>query len=404
MDKLRVRAYNVRFGDAILVSVPEKTKSGAKSMKHIFIDFGNVLAGGGGQDDVFGPIIKNVVEVLGGKPLDLYVMTHEHMDHIQGLPYCSRNFFTGDKKLRDTLKARYAWITGSSGDGYYEKHPKAKKKKELFLSLYNQIQSYLNAAGGDFGSKVDILMANNNPRSTQDCVNYLKRLSQKPSFIHREFKVKGHHPFKEAKFEIWAPEEDTSEYYSKHSPMALGAFGGEQLDSVGQGGVPELLPPRGVDAGAFYELVESRRQFLGNLLAIDKAANNTSIVFKLSWRDWNLLFTGDAEERSWALMQEKKVLKPVHFLKIGHHGSHNGTPGDDLLDVILPKTRSDRRKRVALVSTWEDTYGGIPHEPTLNDVAERCDDVIQVHKKTKPGEFVDIEFPASGNKYSVTYP
>ena len=44
-------------------------------------------------------------------------------------------------------------------------------------------------------------------------------------------------------------------------------------------------PPAGVDAGAFYRLVESRRDGLvDNLLAIDKAKNNSGIVFCLEWR------------------------------------------------------------------------------------------------------------------------
>jgi hypothetical protein len=54
-----------------------------------------------------------------------------------------------------------------------------------------------------------------------------------------------------------------------------------------------------VDAGAFYDLVESRRRgFEDNLLAIDAANNNTSVVLLLEWRGWRLLFPGDAEVRS----------------------------------------------------------------------------------------------------------
>jgi len=68
MDKLRVRAYNVRFGDAILVSVPDKTSAGVKKMRHILIDVGNALGGKneGGLDTVFEPVVKNILEVLDG--------------------------------------------------------------------------------------------------------------------------------------------------------------------------------------------------------------------------------------------------------------------------------------------------------------------------------------------------
>ena len=51
MSKLRVRAYNVRFGDAILVSVPEKRGS-REVTRTILIDVGNVLSGCGGEDSV----------------------------------------------------------------------------------------------------------------------------------------------------------------------------------------------------------------------------------------------------------------------------------------------------------------------------------------------------------------
>src|SRR3712207_7480481 len=33
------------------------------------------------------------------------------------------------------------------------------------------------------------------------------------------------------------------------------------------------------------------------------------------------------------------VLEPVHFLKVAHHGSHNGTPDGEILDAILPPRR-----------------------------------------------------------------
>jgi hypothetical protein len=40
MDALRVRVYNVRFGDAILVSVPDKAPGGSPELRHILIDVG----------------------------------------------------------------------------------------------------------------------------------------------------------------------------------------------------------------------------------------------------------------------------------------------------------------------------------------------------------------------------
>jgi len=82
-DCLRVRMYNVLFGDAILVSLFEGGEA-----RHILIDVGNVT-GVGGDTDVFRPVIDDVLAELNGSPLDLYVMTHEHMDHVKGLLYAN---------------------------------------------------------------------------------------------------------------------------------------------------------------------------------------------------------------------------------------------------------------------------------------------------------------------------
>jgi beta-lactamase superfamily II metal-dependent hydrolase len=133
--------------------------------------------------------------------------------------------------------------------------------------------------------------------------------------------------------------------------------------------VADPPPPPGVDVGAFLALVDARRNgVVDNLLAIDRAANNTSIVFALEWRGWRLLFAGDAEERSWKTMAREGVLAPVHFLKVSHHG----TPTDANFDAILPAVSPDNRPRQAVISTWRDTYNGIPHTPTNTRLAERA--------------------------------
>jgi beta-lactamase superfamily II metal-dependent hydrolase len=144
--------------------------------------------------------------------------------------------------------------------------------------------------------------------------------------------------------------------------------------------------------GAFLGLVGARRSgAIDNLFEIDKAANNTSIVFALEWRGWRLLFAGDAEIRSWKTMAREGVLKPVHLLKVSHHGSHNGTPADDIFEAILPATAPDNRPRQAVISTWEDTYPGIPHSPTNTRLAERATLHSTLDQRDDP--FYEVSFP-----------
>jgi hypothetical protein len=147
-----------------------------------------------------------------------------------------------------------------------------------------------------------------------------------------------------------------------------------------------------VDIGAFLRLLEARRGGIAdNLLAIDKAANNTSVVFALEWRGWRLLFAGDAEIRSWKTMARENVLKPVHFLKVSHHGSHNGTPADEIFDAILPQAPPDNRDRSAAISTWTETYPGIPHKPTNDRLSARAS--LQSTLDDTDQLFYEIDFP-----------
>lgn len=367
-NRLRVRVYNVRFGDAILIIVPDRDPaSGEFTRRTILIDVGNSLTKAGGADDVFRPVVQDIVKQLHGRPLDLYVMTHEHLDHVQGLHYAERKVFeTG--WLKNQLKVDTAWFTASSARDYYDRHPEAKRKKQALTEAYERIAAHLrgNPAAQPFQTLLDI----NNPRSTKDCVDYLRELApeERTHFVYRGFDLTGKHPFREAHFEIWAPEEDTSHYYPKLTPMALEA--GARASGVGPGSI--LVPPSGVDAGAFYDLVESRAQgFSDNLLAIDKAANNTSLVLMLEWRGWRLLFAADAQLKSWRTMDDKGVLRPVHYLKVSHHGSHNGTPAASVLDKVLPLPTGGTKKGRAVISTWEEQYGGIPHEPTNDKLRAR---------------------------------
>jgi hypothetical protein len=402
MDTLRVRAYNVLFGDAILISVPDRNPSGEVMTRHILIDVGNVLATQGGVDSVFKPVVENILEELDGQPLGLYVMTHEHMDHVQGLLYAARNLYSqSPDELRMMLHTQYAWLTASAAPNYYEDHPSAKQK----LQIYESIETYLNFSAQPLPPAIQTLMLNNNPRSTADCVEYLRHLADDTSYVYRGFDITGRHPFQEARLEIWAPEEDTTAYYGRFAPMTLGVT---QSAGSEQPTLSDVIPPPGVDAGAFYNLVAMRRGYVDNLLAIDQAANNSSVVFYLEWRNWRLLFTGDAEERSWKEMDKNHLLRPIHFLKVSHHGSHNGTPDSDLLDKLLPLPRPDQQQRYALVSTFPNeehpqdyVYNNVPDQDTLKALydansaeppyKQRCDQLYDF-KAVPPGGFVDIKF------------
>src|SRR5262249_21678040 len=153
---------------------------------------GNVLGGSGGIDTVFKPVVEDIRNVLGGRPLDLYVMTHEHMDHVQGL------YFASAQHQLD-LDVDYAWLTASSAKDYYDHHPEAKKRLAAYRAAYLGIERFLAADPAVRTLMIQALMLNNDPRNTEQCVNFLRDLAKtKTSYIHRGCDLKGTHPFREA--------------------------------------------------------------------------------------------------------------------------------------------------------------------------------------------------------------
>ena len=89
----------------------------------------------------------------------------------------------------------------------------------------------------------------------------------------------------------------------------------------------------------------------------------------LEWQGWRLLFTGDAEKRSWRTMDKQGMVGPVHFLKVSHHGSSTGLPPAEILDKLLPKTPPPAKRGRGAVSTYPNTYPGVPDKDTLDRLA-----------------------------------
>lgn len=404
MAALKARLYNVLFGDAILVQVPDRDAAGRETIRHILIDVGNAPSKEGADNAVHPIVVEDVLEVLDGRPLDLYVMTHEHLDHVEGLRYADQHGVNAGK-VKARLDVQYAWFTASADPTYYDagRHDDAKKQLDALRATYAEIARRMTALPAATQADLGGILANNDARGTRAYVDWLLDLAptSRTSWVYRGMPAKAlKHPFREAKFRIWAPEEDTSEYYGRLAPMA--AAPGSATGAATTGG-PEPLPPRGVDAGAFHRLVQARQSGLvENLLAIDKAANNTSVVFSLAWRGWKLVFAGDAEVKSWKIMQREKAIEPVHFLKVSHHGSHNGTPGDELLDALLPMTPTDGRPRRAYISSHKNTYPGIPHAETDDRLRRRGVEVRSTNELPtlsasasvpKDQRYLEIAFP-----------
>ena len=103
--------------------------------------------------------------------------------------------------------------------------------------------------------------------------------------------------------------------------------------------------------------------------------NQASIVLSLTYKSFDMLFTGDLEKEAEEKVVEyietgqKKLLLPDKYevLKVGHHGSKSGT-SEELLKVVQPD--------IALISAGENNRYGHPHAETIKRLKNAGSEMI----------------------------
>jgi beta-lactamase superfamily II metal-dependent hydrolase len=78
-DPIRIRMYNVGFGDCFLLFIPE-----TRGYKKIAIDCGSLKNNGHTIEEIGNQLINDVRDKDGVARIDVLVMSHRHADHISG--------------------------------------------------------------------------------------------------------------------------------------------------------------------------------------------------------------------------------------------------------------------------------------------------------------------------------
>ena len=108
--------------------------------------------------------------------------------------------------------------------------------------------------------------------------------------------------------------------------------------------------------GDIYQLGEMKLTILYPDFAIAmsmKNINNSSIVFRLDYKDHSFLFTGDAEIQAERILANLDSLLNVDVLKVGHHGSSTSSIMS-MVNHVSPK--------YAVISVGENNRYGHPSE------------------------------------------
>lgn len=152
-------------------------------------------------------------------------------------------------------------------------------------------------------------------------------------------------------------------------------------------GLPEGQAVRTVCAGEMITYGEAEFRVLAPLEDLE-STNENSLVYKLSYKDFSMLFCGDIEEKAESLLLDAygDTLR-ADVLKVPHHGSASAT-GDGLLEAVQP--------RYAIISSGEDR-NLLPRNETL----KRLDDHgIEIFRTDENGSVAVLTDGAEAKIYT----
>ena len=397
---IRVRMYNVGFGDCFLLSLfyPSDVPDGprpARAERHVLFDFGSTRSPRSRQK------MTTVAEQLAldcGGSLDGFVLSHRHKDHLSAFGVKATRAVIAS--LEPKLIVR-AWTEDPDlpRDAGQPTPPELEERAEdamLLASLFDgqdlaaRVRDRAEAAGR--GGRTDLVELAEDEVANADAVAELDRLA---AATDREYltstpadgatvtisKLEDHLPGVKIRVlgpprpAAWPPvakqAAESAEYWLGAADRVARLFTEPQGDiAVAPGTARWILDQLQSD---------EQRQVAALVRWLDDALNNTSVILLVEIGEHRLLFGGDAqiENWSWALDRAKTdpdlatALGSVDLYKVGHHGSRNGTPKSL---VAMWQGRPAGTPLLSMMSTKQGVHGHgdnvVPRPPLVQALSE----------------------------------
>lgn len=131
-----------------------------------------------------------------------------------------------------------------------------------------------------------------------------------------------------------------------------------------------------LDSGVRIEVLNPTEQLITEIRSGGSVLNANSVVVRLSYGDFAMIFTGDAEFETEVEMMKRGGTLRAQVLKIGHHGSRHATSGK-FIDTVGAEA--------AIISCGGDNKYGHPSPAVLDRLREKK---VQVYRTDLHGEIV----------------
>ncbi|MES0175369.1 hypothetical protein [Mesorhizobium sp. M0006] len=364
---IRIRMYNVGFGDCFLIFLPT-----ARGEKKVAIDCGSLKNKEHTIGEISDLLIEDVREADGVARIDVLIMSHRHADHISG--------YTNPKWSQvEVGEVWMPWLESRD-----DPEAKAIQKRHRAAALA------LEAAVNKFALDSQLADVAFNAKSNDDSLDVLHRgfaKRVKPGFFPKGKSVVEKIPstaLPDIEVFVLGPPRDRGALNRPDPPPSQILLTGHRED--GEGSEPEKFRPfpddwedeyvvgdfdtsevdRAAAKSTMYELAAAE---------LDAELNNTSLVLLFRVGDDYLLFPGDAQWGPWELILNDEdavaLLRKVTFVKIGHHGSHNGTPKTLLEDILGTNNKKQGIVQAMISMTPYSKWKDIPHQPILDMLTKR---------------------------------
>lgn len=435
VDTALLRAYNVGFGDCLLL----KLTYDDQSTRCVLFDFGSTQLPDRASANHMEVIANDIAAQCGGK-LAMVVATHRHADHISGFgdsdtgpiieglrpevvvqPWTEDPALATDAKepattglrgkhlaLTQTLTNMHAFAAGARAEGLRLQNmagfPKSLAQKVAFFGETNLKNKDAVKRLMTMGVREPVYAKFGDKLNVRDVLPGVK------------IDVLGPPTLKQAPAIAHMARTDADEFWhlAANWGRAVEAGNGSAADMG-----PQLAPlfpnavTEGVPQAAKWLVPQINRAYAEDMLSIlrtmDGVLNNTSLILLLQIGGTVLLFPGDAQIENWsyALFNApnhaaiRKRLAGTNVYKVGHHGSLNATPKTLWNDFLHREVEAQRDggRLISVMSTkagkhgdpWRDTE--VPRE-TLKTALEENSDLFNTQDKrgsTKP--WIDVEIP-----------